>query len=293
MSESDADDDAHEGDSEPPNPGDSAPPNPGERLDEPVTIEGIASGLRAVGVDAGDVVLVHASLSAFGWVSGGAPAVVDALQRVVTETGTVVMPTHSPGNMEPSNMQHPPVPEDWYGTIRETMPPYRPDVTPTQGMGAIAECFRSYPGVQRSDHPQHSFAAWGADAAFVTDDHALDYSLGEDSPLARVYDLDGDVLLLGTTHATNTSVHLAEYRADLGVGERETGSGVLVDGDREWVEWTDVDFDDGDFPECGAAFERDHPDAVDRTTIGTADVTRLSQRALVDHAVDWLAANRD
>jgi len=68
---------------------------------------------------------------------------------------------------------------------------------------------------------------------------------------------------------------------------------VLVDGDREWVEWTDVDFDDGDFPECGAAFERDHPDAVDRTTIGTADVTRLSQRALVDHAVGWLEANRD
>ena len=281
MSESDADDDAHEGDSEPPKPGDSASPNPGERLDEPVTTEGIASGLRAAGVDAGDVVLVHASLSAFGWVSGGAPAVVDALQAVVTETGTVVMPTHSPGNMEPSNMQHPPLPADWYDTVRETMPPYRPDVTPTQGMGAIAECFRSYSGVQRSDHPQHSFAAWGADAAFVTDDHALDYSLGEDSPLARVYDLDGDVLLLGTTHATNTSIHLAEYRAALDVGERE------------WVEWTDVDFDDDDFRECGRAFERDHPDAVDRTTVGTADVRRVSQRALVDHAVDWLPANRD
>jgi len=293
MRESDASEDGREGDSEPPNPGDSAAPNPGERLDEPVTTEGIASGLREVGVDAGDVVLVHASLSAFGWVCGGAPAVVDALQQVVTEAGTIVMPTHSPGNMEPSNMQHPPVPEDWYGTVRETMPPYRPDVTPTQGMGAIAECFRSFPGVERSDHPQHSFAAWGADAAAVTDDHALEYSLGEDSPLARVYDLDGDVLLLGTTHATNTSIHLAEYRADLDLGERETGSAVLVDGDREWVEYADVDFDDGDFAECGAAFEREHTDAVDRATIGTADVTRASQRALVDHAVDWLAANRD
>jgi len=284
MSESDADDGSER---------ESGAPTPGERLDEPVTTEGVASGLRDAGVAAGDVVLVHASLSAFGWVCGGAPAVVDALQRVVTETGTIVMPTHSPGNMEPSNMQHPPVPEGWYGTIRETMPPYRPAVTPTQGMGAIAECFRSCPGVERSDHPQHSFAAWGADAAAVTADHALEYSLGENSPLARVYDRDGDVLLLGTTHATNTSMHLAEYRADPDLGERETGSAVLVDGDREWVEWTDVDFDDGDFPECGAAFERDHPDAVDRTTIGTADVTRLSQRALVDHAVGWLEANRD
>jgi aminoglycoside 3-N-acetyltransferase len=284
-----------DGDSKPPEPGDgdSKPANPGERLDEPVTTDAIVDGLHEVGVEPGDTVLVHASLSAFGWVCGGAPAVVDALQEAVTETGTVVMPTHSPGNMEPSNMQHPPVPEDWYETIRETMPPYRPARTPTQGMGAVAECFRSYPGVTRSDHPQHSFAAWGADAAAVTDDHALEYSLGEHSPLARVYDRDGDVLLLGTTHATNTSIHLAEYRADLDLGDSETGSAVLVDGDREWVPWTDVDFDDGDFPECGRAFERDHPDAVDHTTIGAADVTCLSQRALVDHAVDWLEANRD
>jgi aminoglycoside 3-N-acetyltransferase len=284
MSDSDGDDAVEE---------DSGPPNPGERLDEPVTTDVVARGLREVGVAPGDVVLVHASLSAFGWVCGGAPAVVDALQTVVTETGTVVMPTHSPGNMEPSNMQHPPVPEDWEETVRETMPPYRPDVTPTQGMGAIAECFRSCPGVRRSDHPQHSFAAWGADAAAIVDDHALDYSLGERSPLARVYDRDGDVLLLGTTHATNTSIHLAEYRGDLGLGERETGSAVLVDGEREWVAWTDVDFDDGDFAECGAAFERAHPDVVDHTTIGAAEVTRVPQRALVDHAVDWLAANRD
>jgi len=273
--------------------GDEGAPNPGDVFDEPVTSNAIASGLRDLGVAAGDVVLVHASLSAFGWVAGGAPAVVDALQSVVTETGTVVMPTHSPGNMEPSNMEHPPVPEDWYETVREETPPYRPDVTPTQGMGAVAECFRSSPGVVRSDHPQHSFAAWGADADAVTDDHSLSHSLGEGSPLARVYDLDGDVLLLGTTHATNTSIHLAEYRADLDLGERETGSRVLVDGDAEWVEYVDLDFDDGDFPECGAAFERERPGAVDATTIGAADVKRVSQRALVDHAVDWLEANRD
>jgi aminoglycoside 3-N-acetyltransferase len=286
-------------------------PTPGERLDEPVTATSIASGLRDLGVAAGDVVLVHASLSAFGWVAGGAPAVVDALQSVVTGTGTVVMPTHSPGNMEPSNMQHPPVPEDWYETIREETPPYRPEVTPAAGMGAVAECFRSYPGVVRSDHPQHSFAAWGADAESVTDDHSLSYSLGEGSPLARVYDLDGDVLFLGTTHATNTTIHLAEYRADLDLGERETGSAVLAERDadaerdagierdagegrdREWVEYVDLDFDDDDFPECGAAFERERPDAVDATTIGAAGVERLSQRALVDHAVDWLEATRD
>jgi aminoglycoside 3-N-acetyltransferase len=267
-------------------------PLPEDRSDDPVTVDSMASDLRSLGVEAGTTVLVHGSLSSLGWVCGGAPAVVDALQRVVGEEGTVVMPTHSPGNMDPANMSNPPVPESWYDTIREGMPPYRPDVTPTQGMGAIAECFRSCPGVRRSDHPQHSFAAWGADAAFVTGGHSRDFSLGEESPLARVYDRDGDVLFLGTDHATNTSLHLAEYRADVDIDARTRAGAVIVDGDREWVSWDDVDVDDEDFPECGAAFERERPDAIETGTVGVADAKRIDQRSLVDFAVEWFEANR-
>ncbi|PSQ17466.1 AAC(3) family N-acetyltransferase [Halobacteriales archaeon QS_8_69_26] len=266
---------------------------PETRTDEPVTVESLARDLGSLGVAAGGTVLVHGSLSSLGWVAGGAPAVVDALLRVVGEDGTAVMPTHSPGNMEPSRMEHPPVLESWYDTIRETMPPYRPELTPTQGMGAIAECFRSYPGVRRSDHPQHSFAAWGADAGFVTEDHSLSYSLGEGSPLARVYDLEGDVLFLGTTHATNTSLHLAEYRADLDAPTMDCASAMLVDGDRELVEWEDRHIDDSDFPDCGTDFERERPDAFETGQVGAADAKLIDQRALIDFAVDWFEANRD
>jgi len=265
---------------------------PEDRSPEPVTIDSMTSDLRALGVEAGDTVLVHGSLSSLGWVCGGPPAVVDALTRVVSVDGTLVMPTHSPGNMDPAAMSNPPVPESWYGTIREGMPPYRPAVTPTQGVGAIAECFRSYPDVRRSTHPQHSFAAWGADAEFVTADHSLAYSLGEESPLARVYDLDGDVLFLGTTHATNTSLHLAEYRADLDLGTETQAGAVLVDGDRQWTEWEDIDFDDGDFPACGAAFEREHPAAFETGQVGVGDAKRLSQRAMVEFAIGWFERNR-
>lgn len=267
-------------------------PLPEDRSPEPVTVESMRSDLRALGIDTGQTLLVHSSLSALGWVCGGSPAVVDALQSVVGEDGTLVMPTHSPGNMDPANMENPPVPESWYGTIRETMPPYRPAVTPTQGMGAIVECFRSCPDVSRSAHPQHSFAAWGADAEFVTADHADDNSLGEESPLARVYDLAGDVLFLGTSHETNTSLHLAEYRADLDLGRVTNASAVLVDGEREWVELADIDIGDEDFPACGAAFEREHPDAFETGQVGTADAKRLSQRRLVDFATGWFEANR-
>ncbi|SDJ69451.1 aminoglycoside 3-N-acetyltransferase [Halovenus aranensis] len=265
---------------------------PEERSAEPVTVASMTADLRDLGVARGDTVLVHGSLSSLGWVCGGAPAVVDALQRTLGEAGTLVMPTHSPGNMEPSAMEHPPLPESWHGTVREQMPPYRPAMTPTQGMGAIAECFRSCPGVVRSDHPQHSFAAWGADADDVTGEHSLEYSLGEASPLARVYDREGQVVFLGTDHATNTSIHLAEYRTDLDVGTRDCGSAILVDGEREWVTWEDIDFSDEDFPACGAAFERERPEAFETGTVGAAEAKRIDQRALVDFAVEWFEANR-
>ncbi|WP_247002379.1 aminoglycoside N(3)-acetyltransferase [Halosolutus gelatinilyticus] len=265
---------------------------PDDRSPEPITVESMTSDLRDLGIRSGQTVLVHGSLSALGWVCGGAPAVVIALQRVVGEDGTIVMPTHSPGNMDPADMGNPPVPDSWYETVREQMPPYRPDVTPTQGMGAIAECFRSCPGVRRSDHPQLSFAAWGADADFVIEDHTYDHSLGEESPLARVYDLDGDVLFLGTSHATNTSLHLAEYRTDADIATKTNGGAVLVDGKRKWAHWKDLDIDDEDFPECGAAFEREHLDAFETGRIGVADAKRLAQRPLVDFAVEWFDSNR-
>jgi aminoglycoside 3-N-acetyltransferase len=270
--------------------GDTLPEN---RSPEPVTVDSMVSDLRALGVEAGQTVLVHSSLSSLGWVCGGPPAVVEALQQVVGEDGTVVMPTHSPGNRDPTEMQNPPVPDSWYDTIREGMPPYRPAVTPTQGMGRVAECFRSFPGVHRSMHPRHSFAAWGADAEFVTEDHSLDYSFGEDSPLARVYALDGDVLYLGTSHGTNTSLHLAEYRADLGLESETHASVVLDDGERQWVTFEDSAFDDEDFPDCGAAFDRAHPQAFETGSVGVCTAKLISQPTLVDFAIEWFESNRD
>ena len=99
------------------------------------------------------------------------------------------------------------------------------------------------------------------------------------------------MLFLGTTHATNTSLHLAEYRADLDVGTFEQGSAVLVDGKCEWVNWTELD-DDSDVPDCGGAFEAKHPDTVVSDTVGTGDAVCLEQRRLVDFTTDWFGRNR-
>lgn len=260
-----------------------------EKVDDPVTVASLVADLRDLGVEAGDVLLVHSSLSALGWVSGGAPAVVDALMEAVTESGTLVLPTHSGHYSDPADWSAPPVPDHWVEQIRETMPAYRPDVTPTR-VGAIPECFRNYPGAVRSDHPTVSFAAWGADAESVVADHALAHRLGEDSPLATVYDLDGDVLMLGTGHDTNTSYHLAENRADYPKETEQAGAPVLVDGERVWAEFETIEEDTDDFLDLGADLERDV--GLTEGEVGAATAKLASQRALVDYAVEWFEAHR-
>ncbi|MFC4248478.1 aminoglycoside N(3)-acetyltransferase [Natribaculum luteum] len=261
-----------------------------ERVDEPVTVSSLVADLRDVGVTAGETLLVHSSLSALGWVCGGPQAVVDALRTVVTESGTLVMPTHTGQYTDPAGWSNPPVPEAWVERIRETRPPFRPDVTPTRGMGAIPECFRTYPDVVRSDHPEVSFAAWGADADAIVADHGLDYGLGENSPLARVYDRDGSVLLLGVGHDSNTSLHLAEYRADVPTETAMNHVPILEDGRRTFVEYEDFETSTEDFVDLGKAFTREHE--VTTGTVGTGDATLVDQRILVDFAVDWFEANR-
>ncbi|UVE49511.1 AAC(3) family N-acetyltransferase [Haloferax larsenii] len=261
-----------------------------ERVDEPVTVSSLVSDLRELGVGAGDTLLVHASLSSLGWVAVDPTAVVDALQTVLTEEGTLVMQTHSGQYSDPAVWENPPVPDNWVQTVRDERPPYRPKVTPTRGMGAIPECFRNYPGVVRSGHPVYSVAAWGAAAEEIVADHSIDHGLGENSPLARAYDRDADVLHLGTGYSTNTSIHLAEYRADFEKEYTTSSAPLLRDGERVVVEYDDLETSTDDFEELGADFEAE----VDVTegVVGAATCKLMDQPELVDFAVDWFEANR-
>jgi aminoglycoside 3-N-acetyltransferase len=259
----------------------------------PIVQDRIEADLRKLGLVPGMALLVHSSLSAMGWVCGGQVAVIRALQSVLTEGGTLVMPSHTGHLSDPATWEHPPVPKSWWKPIRTTMPAFETHLTPTRGMGAIAECFRTWPGVIRSNQPRDSFSAWGKSAVQVTVDHSLEFGLGEHSPLARLYDLGASVLLLGVGHISNTSLHLAEYRA-IHHGKKYVtgGAPVLLDGRRQWVEFPDVDLDSSDFEDIGSTFEKETRLAR-IGKVGMAESRLLPQQEMVDFAVSWMERNRD
>lgn len=265
-------------------------------LGRPNTVVSLIADLRRLGLAAGQTVLVHSSLSRLGYVSGGAQAVIQAFQTVLTQAGTLVMPAHSGDLSDPAGWRNPPVPEAWWPILRRNMPAFDPDLTPTRGMGVIAETFRRAPGVQRSYHPDTSFAAWGRYAEAIVGEHTLEECLGEGSPLARLYDLDGWVLLLGVGHGNNTSLHLAEYRSDFGSKKYvSVGAPILVqspDGQlaREWATFNDIALNDDDFEQLGADFDAVGGAALGK--VGCADCHFMRQRALVDFAVTWMEKNR-
>ena len=258
----------------------------------PLTAQSLADELRRCGMAAGQTVLVHMAMSKLNFVVGGAQAVVMAFLDVLGPTGTLMMPTHTLYNLDPIESQNPPIPESWHQTIRDHLPAYDPRRSPTMNMGTVPELFRTWPGVRRSAHPTTSFAALGPNAQFLIDNHPLKDETGDASPVGRLYDLDGEVLLLGVEHWNNTSLHLAESRADYpGKGNLKTGSAILVDGQRQWVEYEVFDTGGDDFGALGTAFDSAYDIVVNK--IADAEVRFFKQRAVVDFATAWIEKHRD
>lgn len=157
-----------------------------------VTLSDIASGLDTVGISAGDVVLVHSSLSAFGHVEGGADTVIDALLETVSATGTVVVPTFTWGPFHKAET----------AVLDIVNTPVKDEV------GIIPETFRKRPQARRSVHICHSVAAIGPHTDEVMGEGIRSFGAG--STFHQLYQLDAWCLFLGATFGSCTELHAVE-----------------------------------------------------------------------------------
>ena len=156
----------------------------------------LVGGFRAVGVKAGDVVLVHSAMRTFGHVDGGADAVVDALLEVVGAAGTLVVPTFTFAHEAKDD-------------------PIIDSVVDCSEMGRITEAARLRSDALRSLAYRHSFTAIGRRARVITEiDPALS-AFDLRSSFGVMLGLGTQVLLLGVTYSSSTSHHFAEFVCDV------------------------------------------------------------------------------
>lgn len=256
-----------------------------------ITKQELINDFIRIGLEKGDVVIVHTSLKKIGYVCGGAQTVIEALIDVVGLEGTIMMPTQSWKNLDPETGVHWEVDESEWDKIRANWPAYDKNITPTNTMGAVAEMFRRWPGSVRSNHPARSVCAWGKYATYLTENHSLSNIFGEGSPIARLYELDAKVLLIGVGYDKNTSIHLADVRADYpGKHDCIEHSAIIENGIRVWKAYSTLFVDGEDFEDIGLEFEKNSN--VNIGKIGEAESRLMSQVELVDYSVSWIEQNR-
>lgn len=253
----------------------------------PRTETSLRQDLLRIGLKPEMTLMVHSSLSSMGWVVGGPSTVVRVLLDVIGKKSTLVMPAATPHCSDPATWTAPKVPEAWLDEVREHLPVFDPQTTPT-AMGAIPETFRTWPGTLRSSHPLESVCARGALASEVTREHSLAFSEGRGGPFGKLYELDSWILLLGVGFNRCTALHFAESLVE----KRRVTTvqfPALDNGRRVWLDLPNVaDDNDTHFPIIGQEYLS--VGTARLGPIGVAQSTLFPMRDLVDFAVTYLEA---
>jgi aminoglycoside N3'-acetyltransferase len=183
----------------------------------PSSSKTLIQNLLALGIKPGGVLLVHTAFSKIKPIEGGPLGLISALRSALGSDGTLVMPSMSydDDHVFDKTQSH------------------------CSEMGIVADTFWRLPGVLRSDN-NHAFAAVGRLAEKIVAPHSIDVPHGLNSPVGRVYELDGLVLLLGVDHGSNTTIHLCENLAGVRY-RRDKYITVLKDGQPTRFDYREID----------------------------------------------------
>ncbi len=154
--------------------------------------------------------MLHVSVKAIGWIVGGPDMVIQALLDLLSPKGTLMMLV----GWEDSPYDLPGWPEEKQEAYREECPPFDPYKSRAYRKWSIlCEYLRTWPGAYRSGHPDSSFSAVGSLARWITENHPLQYGYGPESPLSKLCETKGEVLVLGAPISSVTLLHYAEHMA--------------------------------------------------------------------------------
>lgn len=176
------------------------------------TRSSLRDDLTRIGLNAGDTVMVHAAMSKVGPMLNGPDALSTALLDVIGPEGTLLVYTSWDSVHDDLLDDDGRVLAEW----RDHVPGFDPQASRAVRMnGVIAEFVRTMPGARRSGNPGASVAAIGKLADWITADHPQDYGYGEGSPLAKLIEANGCILMVGAPWDTMTLIHHADHLADL------------------------------------------------------------------------------
>ena len=257
-----------------------------------ITRSRLVSDLSKLGIASGDTLMLHASIKAVGWIVGGPDMVLRAILDVLGSTGTLMMYVKCE---EPLN-EIEDWPEEWQKAYLEECPPFDPSRTRAfREWSILTEYLRTWPGARCSAHPEARVAAVGARADWITSDHPLQFGYGADSPLEKLCEVRGKILLLGPLFDSLTILHYAEHIADVPNKRTERYRWpVLRGGKCEWIEFEQFDTSNGivDWPD-GSYFQSISKEymALGRYAegrVGATDSYLFDARDLADFAIAWM-----
>lgn len=248
----------------------------------------IKTQLLNLGIQRGMSVLVDANTARLGYISGGCQTLIEALMEVIGYEGTIVMPAFTQHNLDPACHGAENVVRESWNLVRENAVPFRKKLSVPSTKEPLIHQFLMNEGVFRSNHPIYSFAAWGKYAKIICDKHPLHFGLSKDSPLGKLSELNGYVLLLGCDYQDCTMFQMARYSGNQ-LPIKIMTSPIEQNNHVTWIDMLDLKLNNQGFDVIGEVMEERK--IVRSIYINTARCRFFSAREAVTIATAYFNIN--
>ena len=160
-----------------------------------LTEEDLIEQFAATGLQPGDTVMIHSSMSKIGILENGPVTFVNALKRYIGPEGLIVVPTY---------------PHKGMFKYLENYETFDVNTTPSKD-GAITECLRKSEGAYRSAHPTHPIAAWGKGAKELVEGHEkCKAPFAKGSPFDKLLQMNTKLMVIGVNFDHLTFIRTME-----------------------------------------------------------------------------------